>query len=157
MYSFRLAADIAAAGFPVKPKTLATKASRGGGPPYQLFGPRILYRWGDALKGAQARLGIHIDRLRNAMSRLRCSAAPAGQQGGHARGDSLMNSGNSRDKQPEELELFSDPTSSQPILIPPCGRGLSNSSGCELWNVNGVWTCLACGCIDPRNITEPSS
>jgi hypothetical protein len=50
------AAALVAAGFPVKPKTLATKASRGGGPPYQLFGPRVLYRWGDALKWAQARL-----------------------------------------------------------------------------------------------------
>ena len=37
-------------------ETLSTKASRGGGPPYQLFGPRVLYRWGDALKWAQARL-----------------------------------------------------------------------------------------------------
>jgi hypothetical protein len=50
------AAALVAAGFPVKSKTLATKASRGGGPPYQLFGPRVLYRWGDALKWAQARL-----------------------------------------------------------------------------------------------------
>jgi hypothetical protein len=50
------AAALAAVGFPMKPKTLATKASRGGGPPYQLFGPRVLYRWGDALKWARARL-----------------------------------------------------------------------------------------------------
>jgi hypothetical protein len=50
------AAALAAAGFPVKSKTLATKASRGGGPPYKLFGPRVLYRWEDALKWAQARL-----------------------------------------------------------------------------------------------------
>jgi hypothetical protein len=50
------AAALAAAGFPVKSKTLATKASRGGGPPYWLFGPRVLYRWEDALKWAQERL-----------------------------------------------------------------------------------------------------
>jgi len=50
------AAALAAAGFPVKSKTLATKASRGGGPPYQLFGPRVLYRWEDALRWAQSRL-----------------------------------------------------------------------------------------------------
>src|SRR4030095_13958971 len=50
------AAALTAAGFPVKSKTLATKASRGGGPPYQLFGPRVLYRWGNALKWAQERL-----------------------------------------------------------------------------------------------------
>jgi hypothetical protein len=47
---------LTAAGFPLRPKTLATKASRGGGPPYRLFGPRVLYRWGDALAWAQARL-----------------------------------------------------------------------------------------------------
>jgi hypothetical protein len=47
---------LTAAGFPLRAKTLATKASRGGGPPYRLFGPRVLYRWGDALAWAQARL-----------------------------------------------------------------------------------------------------
>ena len=41
--------------------------------------------------------------------------------------------------------------------IPPCGRGLSSSSWCEVEIVQGVWTCLACGCIAPGNITEPSS
>ena len=44
------------AGFPTKPKTLSTKATRGGGPPYSLFGPRALYRWADALAWAQGRL-----------------------------------------------------------------------------------------------------
>jgi hypothetical protein len=50
------AAALTAAGFPVKPATLATKASRGGGPPYRLFGARPLYRWGDSLNWAQSRL-----------------------------------------------------------------------------------------------------
>jgi hypothetical protein len=50
------AAALTAEGFPVKPKTLATKATRGGGPPYRLFGTRPLYRWGDALAWAQSRL-----------------------------------------------------------------------------------------------------
>ena len=50
------AAALTACGFPIKPKTLSTKATRGGGPPYQLFGPRVLYRWENALKWAQARL-----------------------------------------------------------------------------------------------------
>ena len=50
------AAALTACGFPVKPRTLSTKATRGGGPPYLLFGPRVLYRWGDALEWAQARL-----------------------------------------------------------------------------------------------------
>jgi hypothetical protein len=52
----KTAAALTAAGFPIKPKTLATKATRGGGPPYRLFGPRAIYRWGDALEWAQARL-----------------------------------------------------------------------------------------------------
>jgi hypothetical protein len=50
------AAALTAAGYPVKPKTLATKATRGGGPPYRRFGQRALYRWGDALAWAQDRL-----------------------------------------------------------------------------------------------------
>jgi hypothetical protein len=44
------------AGFPVRSATLATKACRGGGPVFKLFGARPLYRWGDALGWAQARL-----------------------------------------------------------------------------------------------------
>jgi hypothetical protein len=42
-------------GFPVRSATLATMASRGGGPPYRLFGRVPLYRWGDALAWAEAR------------------------------------------------------------------------------------------------------
>lgn len=44
------------AGYPTKPATLATKASRGGGPPYQSYGKRALYRWGNALAWAEDRL-----------------------------------------------------------------------------------------------------
>jgi hypothetical protein len=44
------------AGYRIKATTLATKATRGGGPPYSLFGNRALYRWGDALSWAQSRL-----------------------------------------------------------------------------------------------------
>ncbi len=51
-----VAMALTAAGFPVKAKTLATKATRGGGPPYRCFGPRPLYRWGDSLSWAQGRL-----------------------------------------------------------------------------------------------------
>jgi hypothetical protein len=54
------AAALTAAGFPVKAKTLATKATRGGGPRYQSFGARVLYRWGDALAWAEARLSPPI-------------------------------------------------------------------------------------------------
>jgi hypothetical protein len=51
-----LAEALTAAGFPVKAQTLATKASRGGGPPYQLFGVRPRYRWGPAVAWAESRL-----------------------------------------------------------------------------------------------------
>ena len=50
------AAALTALGFPVRAKTLATKATRGGGPPYRRFGARPLYRWADTLKWAQDRL-----------------------------------------------------------------------------------------------------
>lgn len=50
------AAALSAAGFPTKAKTLATKATRGGGPAYQLYSARALYRWGDALSWAKSRL-----------------------------------------------------------------------------------------------------
>ena len=43
-------------GFPISPKTLATKATRGGGPPYQLFGRYPLYRWGTLLSWAESQL-----------------------------------------------------------------------------------------------------
>jgi hypothetical protein len=47
---------LTASGYPTKAKTLATKATRGGGPPYRKYGPWPLYRWGDALAWAQSRL-----------------------------------------------------------------------------------------------------
>jgi hypothetical protein len=49
----RTAEALTAAGFPVSARTLATKATRGGGPPYSLFCGRALYRWGDAIAWAQ--------------------------------------------------------------------------------------------------------
>ena len=47
---------LTAAGYPVRAATLATLATRGGGPPYRLFGRVPLYRWGDAVEWAQSRL-----------------------------------------------------------------------------------------------------
>ena len=52
----RVAEALTEAGFPIKAKTLATKATRGGGPPFSKFGPRDLDRWGLALAWAKARL-----------------------------------------------------------------------------------------------------
>ena len=43
-------------GFPIEPSTLATKATRGGGPPFHKFGARVLYRWSETLAWAQSRL-----------------------------------------------------------------------------------------------------
>jgi hypothetical protein len=56
----KLAERLTERGFPVKAKTLATKASRGGGPPYELFGRIPLYRWGPALAWATGRLSKPI-------------------------------------------------------------------------------------------------
>jgi predicted component of type VI protein secretion system len=50
------AAVLTEAGFRTAPATLATMATRGGGPPFQKYGPRPLYRLGDALAWARARL-----------------------------------------------------------------------------------------------------
>ena len=50
----RTSEALTAAGYRVATKTLATKATRGGGPPYSLFSGRALYRWGDALDWARS-------------------------------------------------------------------------------------------------------
>ena len=53
----RAAADfLAERGFPCAPATLATLATRGGGPPFTKFGPRALYRPSDLLAWAQEKL-----------------------------------------------------------------------------------------------------
>jgi hypothetical protein len=44
------------AGYKTSPRTLATKATRGGGPPYQKWGSRAIYTWGPSLGWAEARL-----------------------------------------------------------------------------------------------------
>jgi hypothetical protein len=42
-------------GYPITPATLATLASRGGGPEYDVFGRTAIYTWGKALGWAQSR------------------------------------------------------------------------------------------------------
>lgn len=54
------AAALTAEGYPTAAATLATKATRGGGPPFRRYGRVPLYRWGDAVKWAQSRLGPPI-------------------------------------------------------------------------------------------------
>jgi hypothetical protein len=48
---------LTAAGYPISPATLATKACRGGGPPFRHWGRTPVYRWGDCLDWARGRLG----------------------------------------------------------------------------------------------------
>jgi hypothetical protein len=59
------------AGYPTSRHTLASLASRGGGPLYRKYGRVVVYRWSDALDWAEARLGpfrstasqgAHLDR-----------------------------------------------------------------------------------------------
>ena len=54
------AAALSAEGFPVAESTLATKATRGGGPPFRLFGRVPLYRWGNSLEWARGQLSPPI-------------------------------------------------------------------------------------------------
>ena len=49
-----------ALGFPITESTLATKATRGGGPPYQLFGRIPIYTWGQTIDWAESRLSPEI-------------------------------------------------------------------------------------------------
>ena len=44
------------AGYPISPATLATVASRGGGPAYRCFGRTVIYRWGNLLEWAEHRM-----------------------------------------------------------------------------------------------------
>jgi hypothetical protein len=43
------------AGYPIAEATLATRASRGGGPPFRKFGRYPRYQWGHSLDWAQSR------------------------------------------------------------------------------------------------------
>jgi hypothetical protein len=43
-------------GFPIASATLATRRSRGGGPPFQKFGSRVLYRWRTTRLWGEAKL-----------------------------------------------------------------------------------------------------
>ena len=47
------------AGYQISPATLATMATRGGGPPYTIFGRVALYGWNELLAWARSRGKIH--------------------------------------------------------------------------------------------------
>ncbi|OIQ73149.1 hypothetical protein GALL_452200 [mine drainage metagenome] len=50
------ATALRAAGYPTTKATLATLATRGGGPTYRKFGAIPLYRWSDLLDWAHGKL-----------------------------------------------------------------------------------------------------
>ena len=50
----QLAVALSAAGYPITSATLATRVSRGEGPPHAIWGSRVYYRWGDALEWAKS-------------------------------------------------------------------------------------------------------
>jgi hypothetical protein len=52
----RAAEALTEEGYPTKEKTLATKASRGGGPPYEIWCGRAMYHWGPTLSWARDQL-----------------------------------------------------------------------------------------------------
>jgi hypothetical protein len=64
------AAALTAAGYPVAPATLATRAVRGGGPLFRRFGRVPLYRWGDLLDWAQSRLSAPMGNTSEADARM---------------------------------------------------------------------------------------
>jgi hypothetical protein len=45
----QVGAALRARGIRVSPTTLATKATRGGGPPFRIFGKQAVYRWADVV------------------------------------------------------------------------------------------------------------
>ncbi len=57
---------LTAAGYVTSPATLATKATRGNGPAYRIYGKRAMYRWGDLMAWAEG----HAAPLRNSTSEL---------------------------------------------------------------------------------------
>jgi len=67
-------------GFPISPKTLATMATRGGGPPFHKFGRAVLYRWEDALAWAEARLSPPISSSSEAQTSMATTHADGGHQ-----------------------------------------------------------------------------
>lgn len=50
------AAALTALGFPIAEATLATQATRGGGPEFRRFGRIPLYRWADLRSWAEERM-----------------------------------------------------------------------------------------------------
>jgi hypothetical protein len=69
---------LTAAGYQTSPKTLATLATRGGGPRFRKFGRYPVYRWGDALQWAKSRLSPPVTSTSELDAARRPDPAPAG-------------------------------------------------------------------------------
>jgi hypothetical protein len=54
------AEKLSAHGFVTTEATLATLATRGGGPPFQKWGQRCVYRWRNSLSWARSRLSNEV-------------------------------------------------------------------------------------------------
>ncbi len=75
------------AGFPITAATLATKATRGGGPPFQLFGRVPLYEWESTLHWAESLLGTPRRSTSESNSAARTGhATHAGKARAHVKG-----------------------------------------------------------------------
>jgi hypothetical protein len=55
------AAALTARGFKIASSTLATLASRGGGPPFSKFSTHVTYQWGSSLGWAQSRTSVPVN------------------------------------------------------------------------------------------------
>jgi hypothetical protein len=68
-----------AKGFDVSPATLASLATRGGGPRYRVFMGTARYRWGDLLRWAESRVEYRGGPARSGRNQARAEAniAPA--------------------------------------------------------------------------------
>jgi hypothetical protein len=53
----QLAKALTDCGLPTSEKTLSTKASRGGGPPYQRYGKLAIYTWESSVEWALSEMG----------------------------------------------------------------------------------------------------
>jgi hypothetical protein len=63
-------------GFPTSEATLATKATRGGDPPFQKFGRIPLYKWETTLDWARSRLSEPIHSTSEVTLRRRIAESP---------------------------------------------------------------------------------
>jgi hypothetical protein len=105
------AAALRAAGYPVSPSTLATKASRPtpyAGPPYQKFGSRPLYRLRDLLSWAESRLGPAVT-----------STSEAELIGWSRAGQDKLGGGITSER----------PTLALTVAVPPSLKGVSKDGG----------------------------